>query len=319
MSVAGPFVERLAADLAAADISVVLTDDQGRVTARHVPHEEAAQQLDQMTLRSGYDWSFERVGSNGVSDALTTGSPSLVVGGEHFCDALTSITTAGAPIRHPHTREVVAVLGLVMSAAVTNSLLLPISKRAARELEENLCGGQIPRERLLEDAFLTARRRTRRPLALVSADRLLANAAAARMVGPTDQTRLWEFALRHLRSDDETDQRFTTASGTELLASVEAVSDGREIVGVLVRFTAGPARLRPGRFGWDTLTQAELSVTDLVAEGLTNRQIARRLYVSPYTVDAHLRHIFQKLEINSRVDLVRIATSRAVSDSALAA
>jgi DNA-binding CsgD family transcriptional regulator len=47
-----------------------------------------------------------------------------------------------------------------------------------------------------------------------------------------------------------------------------------------------------------------------VAEGLTNRQIANKLWRSRYTIDAHLRHIFHKLGINSRVELVRIATSR---------
>jgi DNA-binding CsgD family transcriptional regulator len=75
------------------------------------------------------------------------------------------------------------------------------------------------------------------------------------------------------------------------------------------RASRTPSLRRP-TFGWDSLTEAELSVTDLVAEGLTNRQIANKLWRSPYTIDAHLRHIFHKLGINSRVELVRIATSR---------
>ena len=43
----------------------------------------------------------------------------------------------------------------------------------------------------------------------------------------------------------------------------------------------------------------------LAAEGRTNRQIAQSLYVSPHTVNAHMRHIFEKLGINSRVQLTR--------------
>ncbi len=58
-------------------------------------------------------------------------------------------------------------------------------------------------------------------------------------------------------------------------------------------------------FGWDSLTRAELRVARLVAEGLTNRAVARRLGISPHTVDTHLRHSFTKLDIGSRVELTR--------------
>jgi DNA-binding NarL/FixJ family response regulator len=47
-------------------------------------------------------------------------------------------------------------------------------------------------------------------------------------------------------------------------------------------------------------------VAELVAEGLTSRQIAEQLFVSPRTVDAHLSHIFRKLEIASRAKLAAL-------------
>ena len=59
--------------------------------------------------------------------------------------------------------------------------------------------------------------------------------------------------------------------------------------------------------GWGAMTTSELSVALLVAEGLTNREVAERLFVSPHTVNSHLRNIFQKLGINSRVELARLA------------
>jgi len=55
------------------------------------------------------------------------------------------------------------------------------------------------------------------------------------------------------------------------------------------------------------VTCSELAVVRLVADGLTNREVAERLYVSPHTVNGHLRHAFDKLGINSRVALTRIA------------
>jgi DNA-binding CsgD family transcriptional regulator len=63
---------------------------------------------------------------------------------------------------------------------------------------------------------------------------------------------------------------------------------------------------RPGH-GWGAMTASELAVARLVAQGLTNRDVAERLFVSPHTVNSHLRQIFTKLQINSRVALTRLA------------
>ncbi len=45
----------------------------------------------------------------------------------------------------------------------------------------------------------------------------------------------------------------------------------------------------------------------LVAEGLTNGAVARRLYMSPHTVNTHLRHVFAKLGVSNRVALAAVA------------
>ncbi len=59
---------------------------------------------------------------------------------------------------------------------------------------------------------------------------------------------------------------------------------------------------RPG-VGPESLSQAELAVVRLVGEGLTNKQIAERLFVSHRTVDTHVSHAFSKLGVNGRVAL----------------
>ena len=63
---------------------------------------------------------------------------------------------------------------------------------------------------------------------------------------------------------------------------------------------------RPGR-GWASMTDSELAVARLVAHGLSNREVAERLFLSPHTVSSHLRHVFGKLGVNSRVELSRLA------------
>jgi DNA-binding CsgD family transcriptional regulator len=67
------------------------------------------------------------------------------------------------------------------------------------------------------------------------------------------------------------------------------------------------------------LTPTEHSVAELVAEGLTNRQIAERLFLSRHTVGFHLRSIFRKLSVTSRVDLTRLVGQRVVSTPAVPA
>ena len=53
----------------------------------------------------------------------------------------------------------------------------------------------------------------------------------------------------------------------------------------------------------------------LAAAGNTDKQIAEKLYISPHTAHTHLRHIFEKLGINSRVHLSRFVDTRAPDSS----
>jgi DNA-binding CsgD family transcriptional regulator len=74
-----------------------------------------------------------------------------------------------------------------------------------------------------------------------------------------------------------------------------------------------PARAATRRpvAGWAGLTESERRVVDLVAAGATNREAARQLYLSPHTVGTHIRHAFEKLGINSRVQLANMMRDNA--------
>jgi predicted ATPase/DNA-binding CsgD family transcriptional regulator len=69
----------------------------------------------------------------------------------------------------------------------------------------------------------------------------------------------------------------------------------------------GRGERKRGASGWAALTRAELDVVKLVSEGLGNKDIAERLFVSPRTVQAHLTHIYAKLGLTSRLQLAQEA------------
>ncbi|MEV6552303.1 AAA family ATPase [Streptomyces sp. NPDC051597] len=88
----------------------------------------------------------------------------------------------------------------------------------------------------------------------------------------------------------------------------------RDVVRVRRRLRAAGVRRRPSTSGpggaWPELTAAETRVVRLVARGLTNRQAAEHLSLSPHTVSSHLRRAFTKLDVTSRGELTRLVEQR---------
>ena len=69
-------------------------------------------------------------------------------------------------------------------------------------------------------------------------------------------------------------------------------------------------RKRPSS-GWDSLTPTELEVVRLVSEGLGNKDVGARLFISPRTVQTHLTHVYNKLGLTTRMQLAQEAVRRA--------
>ena len=137
--------------------------------------------------------------------------------------------------------------------------------------------------------------------ALQSLSRPLLYAAAAEDAGS-------ELA-RTDRGDEALDQlnaAFDTYLHHEALADARRV--GRELrrLGVERRIISQPR----AKTGWDSLTESELKVVNLIGRGATNPSVAQQLHVSPHTVKAHLRNAFAKLGVSSRVELGQLARRR---------
>ncbi|HWD09464.1 MAG TPA: LuxR C-terminal-related transcriptional regulator, partial [Actinomycetota bacterium] len=110
--------------------------------------------------------------------------------------------------------------------------------------------------------------------------------------------------------------RRARALADEALDTYRSLDANRELARAQARLRA--AGLRTGtrgerqrpRSGWASLTAAEHEVASLVAEGLGNPEIAARLFISRRTVQSHVSHILEKLDLTSRVELAVSATRR---------
>jgi DNA-binding CsgD family transcriptional regulator len=86
---------------------------------------------------------------------------------------------------------------------------------------------------------------------------------------------------------------------------------------VLARLRAGGGRpgkrgvRRRAETGWESLTDSEHRVLDLMREGLTYREVAERLFVSRRTVETHVARVFRKLGVRSRAELSALLTEHA--------
>lgn len=320
---ARPVTDRLAADLAGTSMSVLLSDAEGRIVHRYTPGDRQRHTLDQLELAPGFLWSEPAVGTTSIGLAATLQWPVLVDGGEHFMEALIDVGDASATVTNPVTGEVIGALTIVTDTSSVNALMPPVVRRTAEAIEHRLLDGRSVRMRLLHEHFLHARRRSRSALVVVGEQMLLMNAAASRLLKNERGNELWQFAMHALEPADQRIAPFTTATGVSLTACVEAIRDGGELVGAIVRLSptaeddspkSAPANrgraVDGSRYGWDSLTEPERYLAELVSEGLTNREAAARLFLSHHTVDSHIRHIFRKLDINSRVALARLVTER---------
>jgi DNA-binding NarL/FixJ family response regulator len=94
------------------------------------------------------------------------------------------------------------------------------------------------------------------------------------------------------------------ASGEQLVGAIRDVAAGRTVLDPSVQRRLVELVADPPADATDGLTRREIDVVRLVAEGLSNRQIARQLVLSEATVKTHLNHVLAKLDVDGRPGLV---------------
>ena len=120
-------------------------------------------------------------------------------------------------------------------------------------------------------------------------------------------------AAEFVCAEDRNQARAAFTRAVEAYASLGATAD---VARLQARFRAhgirrGPTtKHRQARSGWDSLTFAETKIAALVGGGLSNPQIAAKLFLSRRTVATHVSHILKKLDVHSRTDIAREAALR---------
>ncbi len=190
--------------------------------------------------------------------------------------------------------------------------------------------GQVPlselggtgREQQLLEAFLGSRCRTRGPLIAISERTMITNAGASELLLPPDRRMFWQWAQDVIRDNRDAERRFALSSGLVVQVRCRPVGDGGAILHLSLESRSckhgagskGKSEQTQQGYsfdpslatGWIELTDSERTVAELVARGLTNKETGREMFISHHTVDCHLRQVFRKLGVNSRVELARM-------------
>jgi len=108
--------------------------------------------------------------------------------------------------------------------------------------------------------------------------------------------------------EDKTNARDAFARSVEVYHSLGAAADVNRVQAAFREHgmrLGSHAKHRKAQSGWDSLTDTELKIAALVAEGLSNPDIASRLVTSPRTVGTHVSHILKKMGLAGRADIAR--------------
>jgi DNA-binding CsgD family transcriptional regulator len=109
-------------------------------------------------------------------------------------------------------------------------------------------------------------------------------------------------AQRDAEALDQLNAAFDTYIECEAIADARRVGRVLRRLGVDRRIVTHPR----AKTGWDSLTDSERKVVNLIAQGATNRDVATELHLSPHTVKTHVHNAFTKLGIASRAQLTQL-------------
>lgn len=252
-------MSRFSLDLSGTGVGLLLADSQGRILGRWAADHDARYHFDRVGTDRGAVLNETLVGTNGVGTALATGACVQIAGAEHYADMYSEAVCTGTPIRHPLTRKIVGVVTLSSGIIEGRSLLRPMVKALADQLQQHLLDAASPKARAVFQAFVDASKDKTGAVVGFGPQGLIMQSQGASRLSSADVTALGELAQR------QTGGRFIVGlSGGLTEVRVTPVDSGAGAIVHLQRGRtptatgSGPARPQLlGRSpGWMTAVQA---------------------------------------------------------------
>ncbi|HEV7722538.1 MAG TPA: helix-turn-helix domain-containing protein [Iamia sp.] len=231
-TLATPVLDRLGRHLDDTRATLVLTDARARVLDRRAGMTGLADVLDEVGLVPGHSYAEDAVGTNGMGTAAEERRPVTVVGEEHYAESLRGLTCVGVPVVHPVTGRLEGIVDLTCFNDDAGRWMTPLAMEVAHAVERQLAEAATHTEQALLAAFVARSRRTSTPIVAVTADIVLTNPAAARLLAPQDHQQLWEVVSA--LGSTELAAKVALADGSSVQARFEPVEVGRLTAGAVI-------------------------------------------------------------------------------------
>lgn len=311
---AAPAMAAVSGDLEGVGVALLLADGRGHVVERWATARTAST-MDRIGAAAGFVCDEGVVGTNSIGGALRDRGVSVVLGLEHFADGLTTVSCASSAVTDPLTGRLLGVVNMTCAGRAYSAVMPALIGRVVHETQQRLIGDSGVTATALHAAFLHVRRRAKGPIAVLDGRHMFVNSAGASVVQAADRAVLWDWAEPLLGTASMREASVIVLASGAQTVRCEAVYDGDGIAGAVVWLgtTGAPISVPNSSVDpatrWAMLTVSERSIAEHVAKGLTNRETASQLYISAHTVDYHLRQIFRKLDLRSRVELARVVAA----------
>ena len=234
LEAAAPVLRALAASLSGLHAGVLLADRDANIVQRWVADPSILRDLDRICSDAGFGAPEHCVGTNGIGTVAELGRAQMVVGPEHFADALVPFTCVGAPIFSPTTRRREGIVTLSCKAEAANALLTPLMISTAADIENRLLMSATLDERRVLDAYIAAKRE-HGLVAAIGKDLLIAGAKVTRMLDQLlDRDVVWDVVSELVTSAHPTRHMLPTRAGDVVGVMCSAIQDEGRLIGAII-------------------------------------------------------------------------------------